>query len=190
MALAKGMRAWWAMLCLGLHLLTPSLTHAADVRLMNVGVRGGFTGQKVFGDEEIESFQQYDITATLGLPWSWYSESGWGVGTRLLVSAGALTGAGDTGFVGTLVPLIAIGPKDSQFSLDLGAGGALLSRYEFGNQDFGGPFQVVLTFGLRVPVYRGIVMGYRVQHLSDATLYGSKTRGADLHMFELIYSLP
>jgi hypothetical protein len=107
-----------------------------------------------------------------------------------LVSAGALTGAGDTGFVGTLVPLIAIGPKNSLFSLDLGVGGALLSRYEFGDQDFGGPFQVVLTFGLRVPVYRGIVMGYRLQHLSDATLYGSKTRGADLHMFELLYSFP
>jgi hypothetical protein len=178
------------MLCLGLPLLTLSPIHAADLRLTNVGLRGGLTGPTVVGEEEIESFQQYDITATLGLPWSWYAESGWGVGTRLLVSAGALTGAGDTGFVGTLVPLIAIGRKDSQFSLDLGAGGALLSRYEFGDQDFGGPFQVVLTFGIRVPVYRGIVVGYRLQHLSDATLYGSKTRGADLHMFELLYSFP
>jgi hypothetical protein len=177
------------MLCLGLCALAPWPTHADDVRLMSVGVRGGLSGLTVFGDTEKESFQQYDVVATAGLPWSWYSESGWGFGTRLMASAGALLGAGDTGFVGTLVPAIAVGRRNSQFSLDLGAGGALLSRHEFGNQNFGGPFQVVLTFGLRVPVYRAIGVGYRVQHLSDARLYGSKTRGADLHMFELIYSL-
>jgi Lipid A 3-O-deacylase (PagL) len=186
------MRVCWAVLCLGLGLglLTPAPSYADELRWLSIALRGGVTGPPVLGGEAAETFQQYDIAATLGLPWSWYSESGWGVGTRLLVSAGALTGAGDTGFVGTLVPLIAIGPQNSLFSLDLGVGGALLSRYEFGNQDFGGPFQVVLTFGLRVPVYRGIVIGYRVQHLSDATLYGSKTRGADLHMLELLYSLP
>jgi Lipid A 3-O-deacylase (PagL) len=183
------MRARWVIRCLGLCLLTASPTHAEDLRLMSVGVRGGLSGLSVLGDKETESFQQYDVVATAGLPWSWYSESGWGLGTRLMASAGALLGAGDAGFVGTLVPAIAVGRRNSQFSLDLGAGGALLSRHKFGSQDFGGPFQVVLTVGLRVPIYRAIGVGYRVQHLSDATLYGSKTRGADLHMFELIYSL-
>jgi hypothetical protein len=176
------------MLCLGLILfLTPGPGHADEVRLLNVGVRGGVDGVNVFGGDEKEHFQQYDVFATATLPWGWYGESGWGLSSRLMGTAGVLLGAGEAGFVGALVPVLAFGPRDSPLSLDAGVGAAILTRTKFGVQDFGGALQVVLTFGLRVPVYRGFGVGYRMQHLSDAKIYDDG-RGADLHMLELTYT--
>lgn len=62
-----------------------------------------------------------------------------------------------------------------------------MSNYKFGAQNFGGPFQFVWTFGLNFKVYGPVGLGYHFQHYSDATLYGSGSRGVDLHMFELAY---
>jgi len=182
------MRASWAVLCLGLCLLTPAPSRAEGVRLTSVGIRGGLTGFTVIGADERESFQRYDVVATVGLPGSWQSQSGWGLDTGLMVSAGILLGAGEAGFIGTLAPVLALRSEDGRFSLDAGLGGALLSKHKFGDQEWGGPFQLVLTWGLRVPVYRAIRVGYRYQHLSDADIYGNPSRGADFHMLELIYS--
>jgi hypothetical protein len=167
--------------------LTATPGHADEFRLLNVGIRGGVDGPNVFGGDEKESFQQYDIFATAALPWTWYSRSGWDVAPRLMGTAGALIGAGEAGFVGSLVPLVAVGPRDSALALDLGVGAAVLTRHKFGVQNFGGAFQIVITFGLRVPVYRGFGVGYRMQHLSDAKIYGEGT-GADLHMLELSWT--
>ncbi|HEU5303531.1 MAG TPA: acyloxyacyl hydrolase, partial [Gemmatimonadales bacterium] len=182
------MRVRWAVLCLGLGLglFTPSPSQADAIRPLNVAVRGGVTGPPVLGGEALEHFQQYDVSFTLGLPWSWHSESGWGVGTRLMTSVGALNGGGDTAFLTTLVPGVFFGPRDSVLSLDLGGGPALLSRREFGSQDFGGLFQFVLTFGLTVPVpfTKTWGVGYRFHHLSDGGIYHSG-KGVDVHMLEV-----
>jgi hypothetical protein len=182
------MRASFAALCIAL-LFDAAVVRADDVRMLNVGLRVGAAGPNVLGGDEDESFQQYDVFATAALPWGWYHESGWGVRWRLQASAGVLAGGGDSGFIGTLVPLLAIGPREGQLSLDGGFGAAILARHEFGEQDFGGPFQVVATFGLRVPVYRRFAIGYRMQHVSDARIYGDEGNGADLHMLELSYGL-
>lgn len=182
------MRTSWAAICLGVLLVTPAPSDADHLRLLNVGVRGGTAGPNVFGGDEDERFQQYDVFGTATLPWSWYHGSGWGVSSRLMATAGALVGAGEAGFVGSVVPLVALGPRGSQLSLDAGVGAAVLSRDVFGAQDFGGPFQIVLTFGLRVPVHRALAVGYRMQHISDARIYGDAGNGADLHMLELTYS--
>jgi hypothetical protein len=182
----------WAAICVCVLLVAPAPSEADELRLLNVGVRGGAAGPNVFGGDEDERFQQYDVFATAMLPWmlpwSWYHQSGWGLSSRLMATAGALAGGGDAGFVGSVVPLLALGPREGQLSLDGGVGVAVLARHEFGEQDFGGPIQIVLTFGLRVPVARPLAIGYRMQHISDARIYGDKGNGADLHMLELTYT--
>jgi lipid A 3-O-deacylase PagL len=167
--------------------LSPSLPHAEDTRLMSVGLRAGFSGSSPIGEIETEHFHQYDVLAIFGLPWEWYGPSGWGIGTRLQVSAGALRAAGKTGFIGAILPAIAFGKKDGWFSIEGGGGGALLSDYRFGSQNLGGPFQFVWNMGVRAAVFRGIGVGYWFQHLSDATIYGGNGSGVDLHMVELTY---
>lgn len=111
----------------------------------------------------------------------------WGVGARLLASAGVLRGAGKTALVASNIPVLAFGRQDGRFTVDLGAGLALLSEHRYAQQDFGGPLQFALTFGVGVPLYQRVGVGYRFLHYSDAGAHGSDTIGADFHMVELIY---
>ena len=150
-------------------------------------MRARFSEATVLGDVPPEDFQEYDAAATFALPWARYSGSGWGAGTRLMASAGALRGAGETALVVSLIPLLAIGSQDGRFTLDLGIGGALLSRQHFGTQHFGGAFQFALTLGISVPLYERLGVGYRFLHYSDASMYGSHTTGVDFHMIEFTY---
>ena len=186
------MRASCRALVMGIMCTLPMCTFtppsfAEEARLLAIGLRTGFSGNSLIGEEHLEHFQLYDVMASFALPWSWYSESGWGVGTRLLASAGALRSSGDTAFIGTLVPGIAFGDKRGRISLEIGGGAALLSQYEFANQNLGGPLQLVWDTALRLGLSKDFGVGYCFQHISDATVYGSNSRGFDLHMIELFY---
>ena len=162
-------------------------SHAEDLRLLSIGIRAGVTGVDVLGDETPGEYEAFDAVATFTLPWGLYSESGWGAGLRLMTSAGAFRGEGETALVVSLIPLLALGSQDGRFTFELGAGGALLSEHQFGTHDFGGPFQFALTMGVTVPLYKRLGVGYRFLHYSDAGINGDHTTGADLHMIEFTY---
>jgi hypothetical protein len=165
----------------------PQLMQAEEIRLESIGLRGGVSGSSPIGKKETQYFKEYDLMANWSLPWGWYSDSGWGIGTRLMGSVGALTASEDTAFIATMVPGLVLGKKDGWLSLEVGGGFALLSQHHFANQDMGGAFQFVGDIALRAKVYREIGLGYWFHHLSDATLYGDHGRGFDLHMLELSY---
>jgi hypothetical protein len=155
--------------------------------LLSVSMRARFSSIDVLGGAATEEFKEYDVAANFRLPWAWYSHSGWGVGMRMMASAGALYSDGETGLVVSLIPIVALGSQDGRFTLDMGAGGALLSRHRFGTQDFGGNFQFALTAGVGVPLFKQLGVGYRFLHYSDAGIYGPNNTGADFHMLELTY---
>lgn len=161
---------------------------AGESAFESLSFRGGFVGTSFLGEEYSEgNWQQYDLVASIRLPLEWYTESGWGVGTRLLVSAGALRGKQETNGIATLVPVIAFGRRDGRLSLDVGGGAALLSDYKYGSQNFGGPVQYVWTWGVTSRILGPLGLGYHFQHYSDAGMYGSDSRGVDLHLFEISY---
>lgn len=158
------------------------------LRMLNVSIRTNFSNTDVLGDVAPEEFGECDVAANFRLPWaSWYSQSGWGSAIRLMTSAGALYGAGETALVVSLIPLVTFGSQDGRFTLDMGAGGALLSRHCFGTQDFGGYLQFALTTGVSIPLFKRLGVGYRYLHYSDAAIYGPHHTGVDLHMLELNY---
>ncbi len=167
--------------------LVPWPTAAAGFDLLNAGVRARVGEKRVLGQVAPESFNAYDLVATVRLPWQRYHPSGWGAGTRIIGSAGVLQGAGRTALVVSAIPVLAFGTQDGRFTLDLGAGLALISRHRFADQDFGGALQGALTFGVAAPLHRRVGVGYRFQHYSDAGAHGSHTIGADFHMVELTY---
>ncbi len=177
----------FAMVGLALFLLAPSLSQAEEIRLNSIGIRGGVSGSSPIGKKETEYFQEYDVMANWSFPWEWYSKSGWGIGTRLMASVGAVTVAGDTAFISTVVPGVVVGKKDSWLSLEVGGGGALLSQHRFAHQDIGGALQFVWDTAIRAKVYRGIGVGYWFHHMSDATIYADSGNGFDVHMIELSY---
>ena len=168
-------------------LLVPAPGYSEEMSLLNVSFRARFSGATVLGDQQPEEFEEYDLSANFGLPWMRYSSSGWGVSTRLMASAGIIRGGGERGLVFSLIPGIAWGSEDGRFSVDAGAGAALFSRYRFGTQDFGGPFQFALTAGAGFPLYKRLRLGYRFLHYSDAGINGPDTIGADFHMIEFSY---
>jgi primosomal replication protein N len=157
------------------------------LELLSVGVRARVGEKNVLGKEQPESFREYDVVASIQLPWKGQSPSGWEVGARLLTSVGVLQGAGKTALVASVIPVLALGRQDGRLTVDLGAGLALLSKHRYAQQDYGGPLQFALTFGVGVPLYQRVGLGYRYLHYSDAGAYGPYTIGADFHMIELIY---
>jgi hypothetical protein len=169
-------------------LLINSFDVSAQLRLESLAVRGGLSGSSVIGEEQQTDFNQVDLALTARLPWEWNVGTGWIIKTRLLTSAGVLRGSDELNGVFTLVPLdVIFGRKDGLISIDMGVGGALLTDYKFGNQNFGGPFQFVWTWGATSRFAGPFGAGYHFQHYSDATIYGSESRGVDLHLFEIIY---
>lgn len=161
--------------------------HATELRLLDYGLRASVSGENVLGAEQPEDFQEYDATASIAVPWQGYTFAGVETQIRLLTGVGAMRGAGKTALVVSLIPVLAFGSHDERYKLDLGMGGAMLSRARFGSQDFGGPFQFALTAGAGLPLYQRLGFGYRFLHYSDAGLNGSDTVGADFHMLELSY---
>tara|TARA_Y100001949_G_scaffold120739_1_gene102703 strand:+ start:279 stop:737 length:459 start_codon:yes stop_codon:yes gene_type:complete len=147
-------------------------------------MRARVSEHTVLGKVAPEEFEEYDVAVNFALPWQSYSTSGWGRGSRLMASVGILRGAGEDALVVSLVPELTLGSEDGRFTLDLGIGGALFSRSRFGAQDYGGPFQFVLTLGVSAPLYKKLGLGYRFLHYSDASVNGPHTIGADFHMIE------
>ena len=166
---------------------TPSF--AGDIALLSISPRIGF-GEKVpfMGKEQKYYFHLYDVAAVIKLPWSWeLGESTWSLETRLIASAGLLTGADESGLMMTTVPALALSGWKGLVTLDTGVGAGFFSNHKFGVQDFGGPVQFVATSGIRVSPFQHAYTGFRVQHFSDAGLYGSSSLGVDMYIMELGY---
>jgi hypothetical protein len=174
-------------LALILGLSVPVPAGADGLSLLSLSARARISNSTTLGQQQPEEFDEYTLAAHFGLPWQSKPSWGWVVDTRLMASAGLMQGAGETGLVASLIPEIGLRHEDWPFLVDLGVGGALLSRYEVGTQDFGGPFQFALTTGANVKLTKRFGIGYRFMHYSDAGLNGDHTVGADFHMVELFY---
>jgi hypothetical protein len=166
---------------------TPSL--AGDIALLSIGPRVGF-GEKVplMGKEQKYYFHLYDIAAVIKLPWSWLlGEGTWRAESRLITSGGLLTGADERGLMVTVVPVLALNGWRGLVTFDAGAGAGFFSNYTYGIQDFGGPVQIVATGGVQVSPFSHAYAGFRLQHFSDAGLYGSSSLGVDMYIAEIGY---
>jgi lipid A 3-O-deacylase PagL len=177
------------MAMVGLAVLSHGRADADDTMLLSIGPRIGFTGKSPFlGKEQKYAFHLTDIAATFKLPWSWpLGQSPWTVETRLITSAGVLTAAGDTGFMGTVIPGLALSGWNRFISLDAGLGAAFFSRSHYGTQDFGGRAQIAGTVGIQINPISCAFAGFRLQHFSDAGLYGSASLGVDMYIVEVGY---
>ena len=97
---------------------------AEGITLLSLGPRIGF-GEKIplMGKEAKYYFHLYDIAAVIKLPWSWpLGESRWSLDTRLIASAGLLTGADESGLMMTVVPGLGLNGWDRLVTFDAGAG--------------------------------------------------------------------
>jgi hypothetical protein len=161
---------------------------AEETSLLRIGPRLGLSGQTFLGKEQKYNFRLYDVAAVFRLPWAWpLGETGGRIETRLITSAGAISGAGETGLMATIVPALALTSRNGTFTLDGGAGPGFFTNYKFGNQNFGGPVQIVATAGVSANVFSHGYAGLRLMHFSDATLYSQSSLGVDMYLIEIGY---
>jgi hypothetical protein len=174
---------------LGLLILISEQSIAEDTTFLSIGPRYGFSrNEPLLGKRQTADFDLVDVAATFRLPWSWpLGESPWSVETRLITSAGALSAAEDTGLIATVVPNVALSGWKGLVSIDVGVGLGFLGREKYGTQEFGGHVQLVLTTALQIHPISHAFAGFRLQHFSDAGLYGSDSLGFDLYIIEVGY---
>ena len=173
-------------LLLSAGICTPGV--AEDMALLSIGPRVGFSGKTpLLGKEQKYFFHMTDVAAVFKLPWSWPLGEKWNLETRLITSAGLLQAASDSGLMVTVVPDLALNAWEGLVTFDAGAGAGFFSNYKFGMQDFGGPVQIVATLGVRVNPFSHAFAGFRLQHFSDAGLYGPSSLGVDMYIVEVGY---
>lgn len=162
-------------------------TWGEEFEWTSVGIRGGMNFKDAgLPPGEKEDFEQFDVVGILGFPGSWEAPWDWNARYQMTTSGGALRGNGDAGFIGIMTVGVAITNIPWRTTLDFGLGGALLSKWKFGRQNVGGPFQFIAHGGWLFHFPGNFLAGYRFHHMSDGTIYGNN-RGVDLHMLELRY---
>lgn len=176
-------------LILGAALVSSNESFAYGMEIDSLSFRSRVSEKTTLGKDAPEDFKSYDFSAFSFLPYEKELGTSLKVQSRLMASAGLLRGVKKNALVLSLVPEGVIATKNEGFTLHGGIGAALFSRYEFGRQDYGGPFQFALTAGIALPRFHRWGLGYRFMHYSDAGLNGPNTTGADFHMIELDYKL-
>lgn len=139
------------------------------------------------GIDKKTDLRRYELFGIVNLPWSWQIASSIDLDTRFIASGGLLEGEGDQGFIGTLNPGICFTDKNKRFSLEFSGGIAIIPDYRLGEEDFGGPLQFTFEGGIGIRLLDHLGLGYRIQHFSDASLFGSNNRGVDWQLFEVSY---
>ena len=171
----------WLILLLLLSIFWPQPGSAEEMDWISVGFRAGLSAT-----HSKEDFKQYEVFATYGLPWSWGLAPGWFVSMRIHLSAGALRGGGETGFIGSIGPSIALSMVHGLILLSGGLSAAVLSEHQFGQENFGGPVQFVSHVEISFKLSANLGVGYRFQHMSNASIY-KRNPGLELHVLELSY---
>jgi hypothetical protein len=156
---------------------------AESMSVYALGIRYGTND----GIDKKTDLKRYEAFGVFNLPWSWQLASNIDLDTRLITSAGMLDGEGDAGFIGTLSPGICLTDRNKRFTLEFSGGVALLPDYRLGDEDFGGPVQFTFDVGIGVRLFTHLGLSYRIQHFSDAALWGSDNRGVDMQLFEISY---
>jgi hypothetical protein len=155
-----------------------SAAQSADQEWIEAGARVGFS-KEVRG----ENFNQLEMVAAYRLPRSWVLDSGWIVESRLNASAGVLDGGGDSAAIVSVGPGLAWINPGRQFTVEAGISPTLMTRHEFGDADFGGPFRFT---SLNSRIGKQTTAAVRIQHMSNAGIYDSNP-GLDQVMLGINY---
>jgi lipid A 3-O-deacylase len=133
------------------------------------------------------SFHQVEAYGDWKLPWRWDIYSGWIFRPYAEISAGWLSGQGTDGFVGTLGPALELYKGKFPVVLEGGSSGTLISRDEYGNNNFGYRFQFTSHIGFRWDITRQWSVGWRVQHMSNAGI-AKPNPGLNMQMISASYT--
>ena len=150
-------------LALSLLLGRPGL--AADLLPDAVGVRAAYSITTID-----RNYVQTQLFADWDLPWRSERTNGWYFATGLDLALGDLKCRDSVAFVGSLGPTLRVGYGDFPVFVEGGCSPTMLSRHEFGVNNYGCNFQFTTYGGVGVALGRRWEMACRFQHMSNAGL--------------------
>ena len=154
---------------------------AAEIKLESAGARYGLSAHR-----SSNRFGQLEGYIDLKLPWHRNFRTNWSVYPRLDLSAGSLYGRGESGFVGSVGPSLALERKGLPLVFSLGLSPTVLGQDTYRDKHFGTPLQFTSHAGLDWRLGAHVNLGFRFQHMSNASL-SSHNPGLNLHMFSIGY---
>ena len=161
--------------------------HPGNVMAGRSSWEAGLRAGASFNDDD-ESFNQYDLFASFGLPWSWQWGRAIQVDTNLTTAVGVLDGGGERGIAGSLGFEFVFSGASGRFPLELRAGSALtlISEHEYGDEDLGGPVQFTHHISLYYWFLENLSVLASVQHMSNAGIY-DENPGVNMIMLAMVY---
>jgi hypothetical protein len=148
---------------------------------LSVGARGG-----VSLDGGANRFRQVESFADLDLPWRWNFYSDWSFQPGFDFAAGWLAGDHAEAFIGSLGPELTLRKGKFPIALEGGASPTFLSRYQFGEKNFGEDFQFTSHLGVDWKIARHFDVDLRFQHMSNAGI-SSHNPGLNMLMLSTSY---
>lgn len=147
-------------------LLLSSISQAAAVSDVSFRYGKGFRGT---------DFDQFDLAASMDLPWQTTFDSGWVIRSQVEGILGVLTWDGDTAVKPSVMPDLVITSPGGRVDLIAGLGcGVMIGDTEFSDDhDLGGPFFLQGQAGVRFHITKNVFAGYRYYHQSNAGIYDS-----------------
>ncbi|SMC24456.1 Lipid A 3-O-deacylase (PagL) [Desulfacinum hydrothermale DSM 13146] len=173
-----------AILSVLLPVLVPARLPAAEKLQFGMAVRSGFTAIK-----KEETFHIQDLVAFHTLPWDWTWKDGWYLNTFWEIHFGLLSAAGEDRVLFSTGPALSLQTPWKRVSIVFGLRPAFLEDHVFGRENVGGAFQFTEDLGVDLELLKGLSVGYRFQHLSNAGIY-EHNPGLDFHVFEVRWILP
>lgn len=165
------------MIAVLLMLGAPEMAAAADSARWDVGVRIGTDASGV-----AENYTVGELFLLRQLPWQFDLGNGQ-VRTRLDLGGGYLEADGDRGgWLAAGIDLVYF-PGLGPIELEMGLRPAWLTDYTYGHDDFGCNVQFITHAGVALQ-YRGMTIGYRFQHMSNAGL-DDHNPGIEMHLVSL-----
>lgn len=154
---------------------------AGDFSLESAGARYGFGS-----GNSAQDFHQVDAAVKWDLPWQWNVGTNWLLQTHLQTSVGWLGESDEHGAIASVGPSLSFSRKRFPVSLEVGFEPSLLSHTEYSTKNFGQHVQFISFAGLNWDIGSRFRLGYRFQHMSNASLSRSNP-GLNMSLIGLFY---
>lgn len=141
------------------------------------GTRGGIM------ETSAGEFRQFEVYVVHPMKLRFDLFDDWVARTQWEMSGGQLSHKGIDALIFTAGTVVELRKGDEDWFLEAGSRPTLITEYDFGEKEFGGPFQFTSHGGIGWG--NGLLeIAYRFQHMSNARIY-SDNDGLNLHVLEI-----